>query len=204
MFCHNFFIIFEYHFFCFFLCKFDRISRFIPLLPKNEDIEEDLYIITPSDIKNEVHDSFGYTCEQCGQIFNVRVTYDIHMKTRHGKKPGHQCEFCGQYFASMRFLDDHRSRTHTKKFRYRCDKCDRGYVNLWNLKLHQDARHGTPPNFFCDKCGKGFNTKLDLKQHTTTHNNKKYVRVRGMFDPILAQDQLSQSHGPKNDQITKE
>ncbi|KAE9554675.1 hypothetical protein FO519_002085 [Halicephalobus sp. NKZ332] len=113
-------------------------------------------------------DSRGFTCLECGKVFNAHYNLTRHMPVHTGARPfqcfkPYICEYCGKGFHQNGNYKNHKL-THSGEKRYKCPICSKAFHHSYNLAFHMHIHNETKP-YSCRICEKGFCRNFDLKKH---------------------------------------
>lgn len=131
-------------------------------------------------------DKIEYECEECHKGYQLKVTYETHMRTKHGplsKKLA--CSQCGKVFAENRKLLMH-EKTHLPdelKRIFKCEwtDCPKKFTSIFSLRSHVKTIHKNPDTFTCELCSRGFTRKTDLKSHMSVHTSERKFQCEICF-----------------------
>ncbi|KAF2347221.1 Zinc finger C2H2-type [Trinorchestia longiramus] len=131
-------------------------------LPEEPFVEESSVIV----IKEELPESEGHKCDECGDVIAFKRDFIRHLRSRHNMRP-FECEQCGKTFTSVLALEDH-SVVHNLETPFRCSLCGHSFHQMSALKDHQRS-HADDMDFTCDTCGKRLANVSQLKKHMMQH-----------------------------------
>ena len=133
--------------------------------------------------KKHYPEKVEYECKECNKGYQLKVTYETHMRTKHGplsKKLA--CSQCGKVFAENRKLLAH-EKTHLPdelKRIFSCEwkECHKKFTSIFSLRSHVKTIHENPDIFTCELCGRGFTRKTDLKSHMSVHTSERRFQCK--------------------------
>lgn len=115
-----------------------------------------------------------YTCEQCGQGFDWKSVFVIHLRTHVG---GQSARVPVQASRATEKLPQglqepavprHLRHTLTGPRNYSCNECGRSFSWKSQLVIHRKS-HAGQRRHFCSDCGRGFDWKSQLVIHRKSH-----------------------------------
>ncbi|XP_025096079.1 oocyte zinc finger protein XlCOF19-like isoform X2 [Pomacea canaliculata] len=116
-----------------------------------------------------------YICNECGQTFSFRHSYNVHMHKHTGVRP-YKCSQCSKTYLTASHLKTHVISQHSgrgQEPQFQCETCGRSFLWASNLKTHQLIHTDVRP-FQCSICSKGFTTKQALRLHNQSyHENER-------------------------------
>ncbi|XP_072034330.1 uncharacterized protein [Amphiura filiformis] len=112
-------------------------------------------------------------CHTCGEVFNARATWQVHLKKHEAEKTGNQyvCKICGKNFLLLVSLKRHMT-CHAKERPHVCEVCGKSFKTKGTWKLHRLIHETTKP-YACQSCGKGFTRQDNLRTHERMHTGDK-------------------------------
>ncbi|KAF8771154.1 Zinc finger protein 423 like protein [Argiope bruennichi] len=124
----------------------------------------------------DVHAYHLYRCALCKQIFDSKVSIQVHFAVKHSNEcRSLKCTSCSAYFRSEMEFQVHVKLNHlsSKNFHsrtsnsttYRCLLCDQIFPNEVQLRFHTSTHK---KQFTCSACGDAFHVEFLLDRHIQT------------------------------------
>ncbi|GFY76429.1 zinc finger protein 423 [Trichonephila inaurata madagascariensis] len=124
----------------------------------------------------DVHAYHLYRCALCKQIFDSKVSIQVHFAVKHSNEcRSLKCTSCSAYFRSEMEFQVHVKLNHlsSKNFHarnnnnntYRCLLCDQIFPNEVQLRFHTSTHK---KHFTCSACGDAFHVEFLLDRHIQT------------------------------------
>ena len=93
-----------------------------------------------------------FSCSDCDQTFDRRLTLKIHTRNHTGEKL-YNCGLCHYKCSTKQHLKQHERNKHTDEKPYSCSLSDYKFKTKGQLKTHRQNRHtGEKGVFNCSKC----------------------------------------------------
>ncbi|XP_044192010.1 gastrula zinc finger protein xFG20-1-like isoform X1 [Thunnus albacares] len=110
-----------------------------------------------------------FTCCQCGETFDKKISLVRHMK--HHAKKQFSCSLCGKEFVHKETLEAHK-KWHEGHTDFSCSLCGRKFKYLGQLSLHLNS-HEEINRFKCSICDRTFNIFYAFKRHKCNGESSK-------------------------------
>lgn len=111
-------------------------------------------------------------CELCGLYFN-KITLKTHMEKDH-QKIRYSCDLCGNSYNLKANLVKHMQKNHLcQVINFPCEQCGKVFQHWHTRFAHIRTKHATNPfPHACDLCDKRYLKKSGLVNHKATHSGK--------------------------------